>query len=219
MGTSERIILRPLGNPLPLGFLGLAVATAVVAAYNLDWLPSAEQHQVALVLMAFAFPLQGLGSIFCFLARDAPAGTGFGVQAVAWLTLGLLFLSGPPGGRSATVAAFLFMAAAAIVPPAASVGLSKIVPALVMTGTAARFFLTGLYEQFGAVGWAKAAGWEGVVLAGLALYAALAVDVSAALRRNLLPIGRHDRGITALRETPSEQSAELEREPGAREQL
>ena len=212
-------MLRPVGNPLPLGFLGLAIATGVVASYNLGWVPANQQHQVALVLMAFAFPLQGVGSIFCFLARDAPAGTGFGVQGVAWLTLGLLFLAGRPGSRSSTIAVFLFMAAAAIVPPAATVGLSKLVPALIMSGTAVRFFLTGLYEQFGTAGWAKAAGWEGVTLAALALYAALAVDLAAALRRSVLPIGRHGRGDSTVKSTPSDQSAELQREPGARAQL
>ena len=31
-----RIVLRPLGNPLPLGFLALAGATTLVAALQLD---------------------------------------------------------------------------------------------------------------------------------------------------------------------------------------
>ena len=35
----SRIVLRPIGNPLPLGFLALAVATLSFSALQLGWLP------------------------------------------------------------------------------------------------------------------------------------------------------------------------------------
>lgn len=214
----QRIMLRPVGTPLPLAFVGLAVATATLACLDLGWIPVTEQHQVALVLIAFAFPLQGLATVFCFLARDAPSGAAVGVQAAAWLTLGLLLLTGDPGSRSDTVAFFLFAAAASLIPAVATTALGKIVPALVMATTCVRFVLTGLYERFGGAAWAHSAGWVGVALACLALYAALAIDVESTRHRTVLPLGRHGSGRTALVPGPPRE-ATLETQPGVREQL
>lgn len=214
----QRIVLRPVGTPLPLAFVGLLVATATLACLDLGWVPATEQHQVALVLIAFAFPLQGLATVFCFLARDAPSGAAVGVQAAAWFTLGLLLLTSAPGTRSDTVSIFLFAAAASLIPAAATTALGKIVPALVMVATSVRFVLTGLYERFGGAAWAHSAGWEGVALACLALYAALAIDVESARHRTVLPLGRRGSGKTALVPGPPRE-ATLETQPGVREQL
>ena len=43
-------MLRPLGNPLPLGFIGLAAGTLLVSALQLEWLKPADGHQAALIL-------------------------------------------------------------------------------------------------------------------------------------------------------------------------
>ena len=45
-------MLRPIGNPLPLGFLALAGATLVVSGLQLDWLQPADGKDVALILIA-----------------------------------------------------------------------------------------------------------------------------------------------------------------------
>lgn len=215
----ERIVLRPLGTPMPLGFVGLAVATATLACLNLGWIPVAEQHQVALVLVAFAFPLQGLATILCFLARDAPSGAGIGVLAGTWLALGLILLTGAPGARSDTVSVFLFAAAAALLPAVSTAALSNLVPALVMATAALRFVLTGLYERLGGSGWAHAAGWAGIALACLALYAALAADLEGARHKSVLPLGRHGAGRTTLDPDVRPSVSTLASEPGVRDRL
>lgn len=215
----ERVFLRPVATPIPLGFLGLMVATSTLACFNLGWVPVADQHQVALVLVGFAFPLQALATVFALLARDAPAAAGIGVQGGSWLALGLLLLSGVPGARSPTVAVFLFAAAAALVPSSTTSMIGKVVPGLVMMATAVRFVLTGLYELLGGTGWEHAAGWEGVALACLALYAALAADLEGAMRRIVLPIGRHGAGRAAMTAGLPGQSQSLSTEPGVRQQL
>ncbi|MFF0751952.1 hypothetical protein [Streptomyces sp. NPDC004267] len=51
-------VLRPLGTPLPVGFLGLAAGAFIVSALQLDRIPPHERHAVAAVLKAVAFPLQ-----------------------------------------------------------------------------------------------------------------------------------------------------------------
>lgn len=218
-GDLERIFLRPIATPVPLGFLGLMVATATLACFNLGWVPVSEQHQVALVLVGFAAPLQLLACVFCFLGRDAPAAAGIGVQGASWLAIGLVMLSVPAGGRSATLSVLLFSAAGAIVPSALTSMLGKLVPGAVMLGTVLRFVLTGIYERWGGSGWEHAAGWEGVALAALALYAALAADLEGAVRRSVLPLGRHRTGRRALEPGLGAQTEEISTEPGVRQQL
>jgi uncharacterized protein len=212
------VFLRPLGTPLPLGLVGLVVATSVLACLNLGWIPTAEQHQAALALIAFAFPLQMLATVLLFLVRDAPAGAGIGVQAAAWLTVGLLLVAGRPGSTSATAGIFMLAAAAALLPSALSTAATKVIPAVVLLGTVLRFVLTGLYEKLGGTGWEHAAGWEGLVLAGLALYATLAVDLESALRRTVLPLGRRSGGLSTDQRL-RDQLPEVEGEPGVRSQL
>lgn len=213
--TPARVFLRPLGTPLPLGFVGLVVATSVLSSFNLGWIPVSEQHQVALVLMAFAFPLQLISTVLLFLARDAAAGAAIGVQSVTWLSLGLLLETGRPGALSATAGILLFAAAAALLPSALTSCTSKLVPGLVMVAVALRYVLTGLYEKLGTVGWEHAAGWEGIVVAGMAIYAALASDLEGSFRRTVLPMGRRE----PLEQRLSHQFPGIEREPGVRQQL
>lgn len=54
---ATRIVLRPIGNPLPLGFLALAAGTLLVSALQLEWLQPTDGSQVALIIVAFVFPL------------------------------------------------------------------------------------------------------------------------------------------------------------------
>ncbi|HET9732541.1 MAG TPA: hypothetical protein VFP54_07695 [Acidimicrobiales bacterium] len=217
--TPARVFLRPIGSPLPLGFLGLAVATLALAGQDLGWVPSAESHQVAVVMIAFAFPVQIVASVFGFLGRDTVAGSGIGVQAATWLTTGIVILTLPPGGRSQTLGLFLFVAAAALAPAVATASMGKVLAAVVMSGTMLRWVLTGLYERFGTEAWKHATGWEGVALCAVALYAALAFEVEDAQRRTILPTLRHGQGRRAIAGGIRDQVRMVEDEAGVREQL
>ncbi len=213
------IFLRPMGSPLPLGFVGLAVSATVLSCFQLGWIPLAEQHQAALVLMVFACPLQAIGSVLLFPARDAPAGAGLGVLSFSWLTLGLLLLTSRPGSRSAAVAVFLFAAGACLLPAVTSASIGKLVPAGIFLMASAKLVLTGVYEKVGGVGWERAAGWEGLVLAAAAIYGAFASDLEGELHRTVLPMGRWGRGRKAMRDGMAAQAGALEREPGVRPQV
>src|SRR4051812_44840355 len=94
---SARIMLRPIGNPLPLGFLALAGATLLVSGLQLDWLAKSQGQDVALILIAFVFPLQLVSSVFGYLARDVVAGTAMGILAGTWLSVALVMLTSEPG--------------------------------------------------------------------------------------------------------------------------
>src|SRR5215208_3277706 len=95
--TAAHITLRPLANPLPLGFLALAGGTFVVSGLQLGWVPEAQGKDVALILLAFVFPLQLVASVFGYLTRDVVAGTGMGILAGTWLAVGLVPLSSSSG--------------------------------------------------------------------------------------------------------------------------
>jgi uncharacterized protein len=204
MTPEPRIMLRPLANPLPLGFLALAAGTLLVAALQLEWLRPAEGAQVGIILIAFVFPLQLVASVFGFLARDVVAGTGMGLLSGTWLSIGLVTLTGQPGATSDALGLFLLLAAIAMLVPASAAVGAKLVAVTVLTTTALRFATTGLYELTAADSWKAIAGIVGLALCALAVYAALAMALEDARGRTVLPLGRR---------------AAIDGEPGIREQL
>jgi succinate-acetate transporter protein len=195
MTAEARIFLRPLANPLPLGFLALAGATLLVAGLQLEWLAPADGQDVALILIAFVFPLQLLASVLGFLARDIVAGTGMGLLAGTWLSVGLVKLTGSPGQTSDALGLFLLLAAAAMLVPATAAATGKLVPAAVLATTALRFATTGVYELTAIDAWKTVAALVGLALCGLALYAALAMAIEDAKTETVLPLGRRDGGV------------------------
>ena len=216
---AARVVLRPIGNPLPLGFLALAGGTLLVSGLQLGWLPPQDGRQVGLILLAFVFPLQLVASIFGFLARDVVAGTGMGVLAGTWLSVALIQLISQPGATSDALGLLLLLAAAAMVVPAVASATGKLVPAAVLTITAARFLTTGLYEMTASSAWQDVAGIVGLVLCAAALYAALAMALEDAKRRTVLPVARRGVGAESVGGNLDEQLQRIEREAGVRGQL
>jgi succinate-acetate transporter protein len=198
------VFLRPLVDPLPLGFLALGAATLLVSGLQLEWLEPTDGLQVGMILVAFVFPLQLVVSVLGFLARDVVAGTAMGILAGTWLAVGLIRLTGEPGSTSDALGLFLLFAAAAMLVPAAAASTGKLVAFGVLSTTALRFAVTGVYELTASDGWMTLAGIVGLVLCVLAVYAALAMALEDVLNRTVLPIGRR---------TP------IDGEPGVRPQL
>jgi uncharacterized protein len=81
--VAARVVLRPLANPLPLGFLALGAANLLLSGVQLGWLETTDAVMVPVILLAFVAPLLLIASILGFLARDPVAGTGMGVLAGA----------------------------------------------------------------------------------------------------------------------------------------
>jgi succinate-acetate transporter protein len=210
MQPEPRLFLRPIANPLPLGFLALAAGTLVVAGLQLGWLQPAEGHDVALILIAFVFPLQLLTSVFGYLARDVVAGTAMGILAGTWLSIALVVLTNPPGSTSDALGLFLLVAGAAMLVPASAAFGARFVPFAVLTTAGLRFALTGVYELTAGGGFEKAAAWVGLALCALGLYAALAMELEEARGKTVLPVLRVRRGRAAI---------ESGLPPGVREQL
>jgi succinate-acetate transporter protein len=53
-----RIMLRPVGSGLPLGFFSFAIGMLLLGCLSIGWIPVSEQKDVGLLLMAFVFPLE-----------------------------------------------------------------------------------------------------------------------------------------------------------------
>lgn len=164
---------RP-ANPLPLGFLGLAVATFGFAALQLGWVTTSEGSTVALTTLVLTVPVQLLVSVVAFVRGEVPAATGMGVLSGTWAGVALTTYTSPPGSTSRGLSMFL-VAAAVCMTVSAIVSRSTPLSVLVMGGAALRFAVTAAYEWQGGPGWERAAGWVGLLLAAVAVVVALAV--------------------------------------------
>src|SRR5215210_7422350 len=99
--AAARVVLRPIASPLPLGFLALAAGTLLVSGLQLEWLAPDQGGDVALIVLAFVFPLQLVACVFGFLGRDVVAATGMGLLSGTWLAIALVTLVAPsPGATS-----------------------------------------------------------------------------------------------------------------------
>jgi uncharacterized protein len=200
-------MLRPIGNPLPLGFLALAGGTLLVSGLQLRWLSDSQSEDVALILITFVFPLQLVAAVFGFLGRDVVAGTGMGILCGTWLSIGVVTLTSAPGSTSDALGLFLLLAAVAMLVPTAAAASGKLVAVAVLATTALRFACTGIYQLSASDTSKDVAGVVGLALCAIAVYAALAVALEDARRTTVLPTGRRGAG------------RDVEEEAGIRPQL
>jgi uncharacterized protein len=220
IAAATRVVLRPIANPLPLGFLALAAGTLLLSGLQLGWLAPEQGRDVGLIMLAFVFPLQLVASVFGYLARDVVAGTGMGVLSGTWLAIALVTLTAPqPGATSDALGLFLLLAGTAMLVPFAAATTGKLVPAAVLGTTAVRFAVTGLYQLTDASAWKHTAGIVGLLLLAIALYAALALALEDASGATVLPIARRGAGEDSLTGGLDEQVAGIENAPGVRRQL
>jgi succinate-acetate transporter protein len=213
------IFLRPIGGPISIGMFGLAAATFVLSGLQLGWIAKSEGKNVALVLIGFSFVAQLVAAIFSFLSRDGVAGTGLGVLALTWLSVGLVLHGSKPGSTSGALGLFLIVAGSALLLSGMTAMLSKMVIAAVFLTASVRLVLAGVYELSGGGSWEKATGYVGLVLLALALYAAWAAELEEAAGKTVLPLGRHGKGRVAVQGSLLEQVKDAPTKPGVRAQL
>jgi succinate-acetate transporter protein len=215
-----RVVLRPIGSAVPLGFFGLAVASFVYAGLQLGWAPASEGTLVGAIVLAVAVPLQAVAAVMAFAARDGATGTSMGLQAGAWAAVGVAQILTAPGLTPESFGLLLLAAGGLLVVSALGSGMGKLVVGLAVATLGARFLLSGLYEVSGSSSLKTAAGIVGLVVTGLAAYAALALEVEDARGgRALLPALRVGRGRAATDGSFAEQVREIAREPGVRQEL
>jgi hypothetical protein len=214
-----RIFLRPIGTPLPLGFLALCGATVGVSAVQIGWVPLAQAKTIGLGLVVFVAPLQLLSAMYGFLARDPVAGTGMAVLAGTWALVGFSWRSQGAASPSPGLGVLLVVAAASMLVPITASVPRKVVAGLVMVGAAARLAVTGAYELGGSAALKSAAGWLGVALAVVAWYAALALEAEDARGRAVFPTLRFGGGEKVMTGSLSDEIEGVQHEAGVRQQL
>jgi len=98
-------------------------------------------------------------------------------------------------------------------------GREKVVAATVMALSGIRFVITGVAELSGTPAWMTAAGWTGLLLAAVSLYAALAFELEGTDKHEVLPLWRRGAAASAVQQDEEAQLADVAREPGVRAQL
>jgi uncharacterized protein len=213
-----RIMLRPIGSGLPLGFFSFGIGMLLLGSTAIGWIPVSEQKDVGMLLMAFVFPLELVAMIMAFLARDTLGATTLGLFTTSWLALGWADKSSPPGSTSVTLGIYLFgFATVALLLAMMSVRAKPFFSVLLALATT-RMVLSGYYEIGGSTGWYKVAGGFGIALAALALYGGVALGLEDAQQRELLPLFRRGPAQEAFAGY-EKQLERLEAEPGVRQQL
>jgi succinate-acetate transporter protein len=214
-----RIMLRPVGSGLPLGFLSFAIGMLLLGGAEVGWVATREQPTLGVLIAAFVFPLELVAAIMAFLARDSLATTVLGLFATSWLAQGLIDLTGEPGQRSDAVGLF-FVGFAVIIGSTAVIALTaKPLFAAVLALSTARTALSALYELAGGAGLEHAAGVVSLVLAGVATYTGLALLLEDVRPQAVLPIGRRGPAADAVRTGAPPPARDLTAEPGVRDQL
>lgn len=216
--AATRVFLRPLANPMPLGFLGLFFATTLLAGVQLGWVPKNQESELAVGMLVLTVPVQFIACIYGFLVRDLVAGTGMGFLAGSWATVALVILL-TPGSRNSGLAWILVLAGTALTIPAFAAAQSKVLAAAVLLGTTVRYWVTAVYEWGGPHAWETAAGVVGIALGVLALYAALAFEVEDQRRETVFPTLRRGSGTVAMTGDLADQVHKAHNEAGVRRQL
>jgi uncharacterized protein len=162
-----RIMLRPIGSALPLGFFAFAIGMLLLGCSAIGWIPVSEQKDVGMLLIAFVFPLELIATIVAFLARDTLGATTLGLFATSWLALGWADRSSPPGSTSVTLGIYLFGFATAAFLLAALSTRGKPFFSVLLAVAVARMVLAGVYESGGSHEWLKIGGGFAIGLAAL----------------------------------------------------
>jgi hypothetical protein len=213
-----RIMLRPIGSGLPLGFFAFGIGMLLLGCSAIGWIPVSEQKDVGMMLMSFVFPLELIATIIAFLARDTLGATTLGLFTTSWLTLGWGFYSSPPGSTSITLGIYLFGFATVAALLALMSIRGKPFFSVLLGAAAARMVLAGVYEVGGRHEWYKISGGFGIALAALAMYGGTALGLEDARQQELLPLFRRGGADEAFQGYEA-QLQRLEAEPGVRQQL
>jgi succinate-acetate transporter protein len=214
-----RVVVRPYGSVLPLGFLAFGVGAFVTASFSLGWIHPTQATQMFVLLLVFVVPLQAVAGVFAFLSRDTAGGTTLMFFAGVWASFASIGLTLGPGETSEAEGFFLLAVGVVIVVFAvASIVGNPSLTAFLLVGCA-RFVLNGVFELTGSKTIEHLAGYAGLALVAVAGYAGLAFLLEDGAHRPVLPFIRRGAARDALDADLIDQLRRLEREPGVRARL
>ena len=211
-----RIVLRPIGSPLPIGLFIVVIGSSMVSALQWGILSGADRKSVALIMFP-AFVIQLIAAIVAFLDRDSGSGTLMMTFAGLWLVIGLVFYLSPPGA-SETFGIFLILISV-LVMLMLPVALPKRALAAVAAVAVPRFLLSGIAAATNSVTIGQVAALLGFFLAAVALYGAFALLLEEARGREILPTGRSGPAAKAMHGDLALQTRNIEDQAGVRRTL
>jgi uncharacterized protein len=214
-----RIFVRPLGNPLPLGFFAFAMAMVLLSAAEFRWVQPREARVLVAVLLGYIAPLELLACIFGFLSRDTGTATSMGIFGTTWIALGISYLVAGLTATTTVIGIFLIMDALAVLCIATVTLATKPLLAILLFLAGARFFLAALLQFGTPAGLRFPAGVLGLVTGGFAVYGGLALLFEDTKQRAILPMFRRGAGKQVIEGTLEQEFHHLEREAGVRQQL
>jgi uncharacterized protein len=203
-----RVFLQPIAAPSALGLAGFSVATLMVSVIQAGWLGHwSDMGVVGLFAMTFGGIAQFAAGMWSYRARDVVATLAHGMWGSFWLAFGLVqifILVGKipapvPGEANYALGLWFFGLAymtgiAAFAAMAESIGIAAVLWTLAVGSglSAAGWFISGIGN-----GWLGAGGVLFVISAGLAAYMVLAMCLTAATKRTILPTGhfKKDRNV------------------------
>ena len=223
-GNEEaRVVLTPIATPLPLTFVGLLIASLILSGLELGWVPASETHIAGWVLLGVPLPLQLVAAVFGFHGRSATAATGSSTLAAAWLGVALALINAKPGAfvpSHAVAMLAIGVAAALLIPAASDLRAGAPLAAAVLVVASIRFTVTAVTGLTQSDGLRHTTGILGLVVAAVALYAALALELEDnAVEDTLLPTFRVRDSARALTAPLHVQVEQLENEAGVRKNL
>jgi succinate-acetate transporter protein len=210
--------LRPIGNPLTMALIGLAVASLVMSGHEFRWY-GGERLQVGLIIAIAAPLLQTIAAVVAFQARDSVTGTAMGIQAATWLYVGVVIATTPADSHSDVLGTALLMSGFAVVLTALNAARFKGLFAIVVGLTGLRWLLSGIAQTSNGETWGDVAGVVGLVVCGVAILAASVGQTEEETGR-VLPIAlRRGRGERVFYPDRHDHAREAAADPGVRDLL
>ncbi|MBL1097728.1 acetate uptake transporter family protein [Streptomyces coffeae] len=211
-----RINLRPIASPMPVGFFAVAIASVIAGGLQLGFFGDGAHRAVALTILP-AFILQLIVSILAFGARDVLAATLMACFSGTWLANSLVLGLEPPSGIEVLGLLNLVFAVFALL--MATVAHRKRVMWFVLCVAVPRFAVAALFNFTGVAWLGYVSGALGLLLAGVAMYAAFALMLEDMRGEEVLPVGRRGPAYDAVEGDLAVQLRNLERQAGVRRTL
>ena len=109
-----RIVLRPYASTIPLASFAFGVGNVLYAAFLLHWIPQSESMLLAVMLLAFAAPLELFPCAMAFVSRDGGGATAFGIFGASWIVLGVQLIQTGGAQKPSVTGGNLFAADGAL---------------------------------------------------------------------------------------------------------
>ncbi|MBA4861663.1 hypothetical protein H1V43_09755 [Streptomyces sp. PSKA54] len=211
-----RINLHPIASPMPVGFFAVAIASVIVGSMQLGVFGDDAHRAVALTILP-AFVLQLIVSILAFGARDVLAASLMACFSGTWLASSLVLALEPPSGTEVLGVLNLVFAVFALL--MATVAHRKRAMWFVLCVAVPRFAAASLFNLTGATWVGYVSGALGLLLGGVAMYAAFALMLEDMRGEEVLPVGRRGPAHEAVEGDLAVQLRNLERQAGVRRTL